>query len=83
MCNQGMAALGGGSDVSGSVLLTWHEKVRLRWAVEQIRSSETANAGLVGGSSRCGMYRPGHDGPTYALINSLLGIRMHRLYSIS
>lgn len=24
---QGMAALGSGSDISGSVLLTWHEKV--------------------------------------------------------
>lgn len=30
---KGMAALGQGGEVSGSVLLTWHEKVRFRLVV--------------------------------------------------
>lgn len=73
---KGMAGLGSksgaGGEVSGSVLLTWHEKVGLAFCRSAGRRScrdrreEDADA-VVDGSRGCWVYRAGHDRPEDAM----------------
>jgi hypothetical protein len=88
-----MAALGHGQDVSGSVLLTWHEKVgptcfqivsdslRQHLAVSRLLLMQVAHRGR-----RSGVHRPGHDRSpdpvdigNAALYLSLLSLHRHHV----
>lgn len=77
MAGLGGRAGGGGGEVSGSVLLTWHEKVSCNlesWLSKlDEQRGQSLDPGsfklisLVDRSRRCGVYRASYDGPSDAM----------------